>query len=285
MHVGRWATKVFFDSRVWLILEPILLLIIFGLLARQLVVFSGVEAGAADAALLQSPPDWGALALMEGQSQGIKWGLLLAAAWFLARVRGYRLARPINGDGPLLAVWQLPLFGLAIAVPLVLFAILPRWYHFHIEPLGEAPPIWNLIYGADWTIEFWLFMAVGSFALIPVVEELFFRGYFLGNLHRRFSALWVITLSALVFALVHLQYVSADFFALYNLVAVFLVGVVYAWSVYFTRSLLPAITGHAFGNLPQPLEWAPYEVGLLLPAVAILVWLVPRVRTMPAAES
>lgn len=83
----------------------------------------------------------------------------------------------------------------------------------------------------------------------------------------------------------HLQYVSADFFALYNLVAVFLVGVVYAWSVYFTRSLLPAITGHAFGNLPQPLEWAPYEVGLLLPGVAILVWLVPRVRTMPAAES
>ena len=128
-------------------------------------------------------------------------------------------------------------------------------------------------------------MAVGSFALIPVVEELFFRGYFLGNLHRRFSALWVITLSALVFALVHLQYVSADFFALYNLVAVFLVGVAYAWSVYFTRSLLPAITGHAFGNLPQPLEWAPYEVGLLLPGVAILVWLVPRVRTMPAAES
>lgn len=116
---------------MWLILEPILLLIVFGLLARQLVVFSGVEAGAADAALLQSPPDWGALALMEGQSQGIKWGLLLAAAWLLARVRGYRLTRPLNGEGPLLAVWQLPLFGLAIAVPLILFAILPRWYHFH----------------------------------------------------------------------------------------------------------------------------------------------------------
>jgi len=128
-------------------------------------------------------------------------------------------------------------------------------------------------------------MAIGSFALIPIVEELFFRGYFLGSLNRRLSAIWAINLSALVFALVHLQYVSANFFALYNLAAVFLVGVVYAWSVYFTQSLLPAITGHAFGNLPQPLEWAPYEVGLLVPAVALLVWLVPRARTMPTAKN
>ncbi len=274
------ATKAFFDSRPWLILEPILLLVVFGLLARQLVVFSGVEVGAADAALLQSPPDWGALASIEGKSQGIKWALLLAVAWMLARIRGYRLTKPINGQRPFLSVGQLLLFGFAISVPLFLFAILPRWYHFLIEPLGEAPPIWNLIYGADWTIEFWLFMAIGSFALIPIVEELFFRGYFLGNLNRRLSAFWAVTLSALVFALVHLQYVGVDFFALYNLVSVFLVGIVYAWSVYFTRSLLPAIAGHTFGNLPQPLDWAPYEVGLLLPAAALLIWLMPKARSI-----
>jgi len=275
------AMKAFLNSRPWLILEPIFLLIIFGLLASHLVPFSGVEVGAADLALLQSPPDWGALALIEGKSQGIKWGLLLAAAWLLARMRGYRLTKPINVEGPFLSVGQLLLFGFAIAVPLYLVAILPRWYHFRIALLGEAPPIWNLIYGADWTFEFWLFMAIGSFALIPIVEELFFRGYFLGSLNRRLSAVWAVTLSAVVFALVHLQYVSADFFALYNLAAVFLVGLVYAWSVYFTRSLLPAITGHTFGNLPQPLEWVPYEVGLLVPAVALLVWLVPRARTAP----
>ncbi len=205
-------------------------------------------------------------------------GLLLAAAWFLARTRGYRLTRPINGQGPFLSIGQLLLFGFAICVPLLLIAILPRWYHFQIESIGEVPPIWNPIYSADWTMEFWIFMAIGSFAVIPVVEELFFRGYFLGSLNRRLSPSWAIVLSALVFALVHLQYVSADFFALYNLTAVFLVGIVYAWSVYFTRSLLPAITGHAFGNLPQPLEWAPYEAGLLLPAAALLIWLVPKAK-------
>ena len=272
--------KSFFDSRPWLIFEPILLLVVFGLLARQLVVFLGVEAGAADAALLQSPPDWGALISIEGKSQGIKWGLLLATAWMLTRIRGYRLTKPINDQNPFLSFGQLLLFGFAISVPLFLFAIGPRWYHFEIEPLGEVPPIWNLIYGTDWTIEFWLFMAIGSFAFIPIVEELFFRGYLLGNLNRRLSTNWAITLSAAVFALVHLQYVRIDFFAIYNLASVFLVGIIYAWSVYFTRSLLPAITGHTFGNLPQPLEWAPYEVGLLIPAVAILVWLVPKARSM-----
>ena len=68
------------------------------------------------------------------------------------------------------------------------------------------------------------------------------------------------------------------FFALYNLAAVFLVGAAYAWAVYFTRSLLPVIAGHAYGNFPQPLEWAPYETGLLIVSVALLVWLAPKAK-------
>lgn len=275
----------FLNSRLWVIIEPIILLIVFGLLARQLTPFVGVEAGAAEAALLQSLPDWGVLALLEGKSQGVKWGMLLIAAWFIARMRGYRLARPVSRDAPSLSVPQLLLFGFAIAVPIHLVAILPRWYHYNIAPLGDAPPIWDIIYGAQWTPEFWLFMAVGSFALIPIVEEIFFRGYFLGSLNKRFSAFWAIIISAAIFALVHLQYVSADFFALYNLASVFLVGAVYAWSVYFTRSLLPAIMGHAFGNFPQPLEWAPYEAGLLIVSVGLLLWLAPKAKKVTADTS
>jgi len=268
--------RAFFNSRFWTIIELLLLLVAASLVARQLTPLVGVEAGVAGAALQKSPPDWGTLAIVEGKSHAIKWGILLAIAWLLARMRGYRLTRPLGDHGPSLSVGQLILFGLAIAIPLYLIAILPRWYHFEVSPIGETPPIWDLIYNSEWTLDFWIFMAVGSFALIPIVEELFFRGYFLGNLSRIFSASGAILISAAVFALVHLQYVSADLFALYNLAAVFLGAAVYAWSVYFTRSLIPAITGHAFGNLPRPLEWAQYEIGLLALSAVILIWLVPK---------
>ena len=202
----------FLNSRFWIILEPIILLVIFSLIAGQLTPFVGVGEGAADAALLASPPDWGVLAVIEAKSQGIKWGMLLIAAWLISRMRGYRITRPVSSDTPSLSVPQLLLFGFAIAVPIHLVAILPRWYHYNIAPLGETPPIWDILYGAQWTPEFWLFMAVGSFALIPIVEELFFRGYLLGSLNKRFSPLWAIVISAAIFAVVHLQYVGADFF-------------------------------------------------------------------------
>ncbi|MEL6876045.1 MAG: CPBP family intramembrane glutamic endopeptidase, partial [Pseudomonadota bacterium] len=81
---------------------------------------------------------------------------------------------------------------------------------------------------------------------------------------------------ALIFAVVHTQYVRPDGFALYNLATVFVAGAVYAWSVHATRSLIPAMVSHAFCNLPQQLEWAPFETALLIPAAMILVWLWPK---------
>ncbi|MEO0441249.1 MAG: CPBP family intramembrane glutamic endopeptidase [Pseudomonadota bacterium] len=270
--------KSVWNSRSWLVVEPVIVLLVIGLLAREIVGLVGADPAAAERALAQSPPDWSLLALVEGWSQLVKWGLLLLAAGWLARIRGFRLTRPLGGEPSGFAIWQLLLFGLAIAIPLHLLSILPRWYHFTIAPLGDTPEIWTLIYGSAWTPDFWIFMAISSFALVPIVEELFFRGYVLGSLGQRFPASWAILLSALIFAIVHTQYVRPDSFALYNLAAVFLVGAVYAWSVHATRSLIPAMVSHAFCNLPQPLEWAPFETGMLIPAAMILVWLWPKMQ-------
>ncbi|SIO13381.1 CAAX protease self-immunity [Parasphingorhabdus marina DSM 22363] len=269
-------------SRAWIVIEPIILLLVFGLLAREIVALVSGDPGAADRALAQPPPDWAALAFLEGRSHLVKWGLLLLAAGLLARARGFRVTRPLGKRASPLPFWQLLLFGLAIAIPLHLLSILPRWYHFTIAPLGDTPAIWNLIYGSEWTAEFWIFMAISSFVVVPVVEELFFRGYVLGSLGQRFSPVWAIVLSALIFAIVHTQYVRPDGFALFNLATVFLVGGVCAWSVYATRSLIPALVSHAFGNLPQPLEWAPFESALLIPAAMVLIWLWPRLRLDPS---
>lgn len=262
-----------FNSKPWLVIEPVILLVIFGLLARELTPLWGVSPGSADLALSMSPPDWGALAILEGKAQLIKWGMLIGAAALLASLRGYNIFRPVPGDPPRLSIVQLVVLGVAIAMPLYLMSALPRWYHFNVAPLGEAPAIWALIYGSTWTLKFWMFMAVSSFLLVPIVEELFFRGYFLGSLAKAFPPFWTIVICAGVFAAVHLQYASLDAFALYNMSMVFVVSAVFAWSVFATRSLIPAIIGHAYGNFPQPLEWAPYQSALIIPALIIALLL------------
>ena len=187
------------NSRTWIVIEPVILLLVLGLLAREFFALVDGDPGAAAEALAQSPPNWAALAFLEGRSHLVKWGLLLLAAALLARARGFRLNRPLGRGASPLPFWQLLLFGLAIAIPLQLFSILPRWYHFTMAPLGDTPAIWNLIYGSEWTAGFWIFMAISSFAVVPVVEELFFRGYVLGSLGQRVPPFWAIVLSALIF--------------------------------------------------------------------------------------
>jgi membrane protease YdiL (CAAX protease family) len=47
-----------------------------------------------------------------------------------------------------------------------------------IHPLGETVPWREALFDTSWRRwEFWLFTAVLSWALVPVIEELFYRGY------------------------------------------------------------------------------------------------------------
>ncbi len=274
------------NARPWLIAEPLVLLIALGVAAQAVTPMLGVAPDAAAAALAAEPPAWRDLARLEGLSMAVKWAFLLAAAWLLARARGYRLGAPLApptdhpagrpnrslapGFGDKL------LLGLALGAPLSLVALLPRWRHYEVAPIGEVPAIWDVIYAAQWTPDFWLFMAVSSFVIPPIVEEVFFRGYLLGALATAFSPLWACLISAALFAMAHLQYVSADPFALYNLGSVFFGASVLAASVYWTRSLSPAIVAHAYGNVPRPTDWTPMEAWLLIPAAAILIYLVVK---------
>lgn len=57
---------------------------------------------------------------------------------------------------------------------------------------------------------------------------------------------------------------------------VFVFAVFAAWSVYATRSLFPAIAAHMLTNVPRPLEWAPYEAILIIPAAILLVWMLSK---------
>jgi hypothetical protein len=117
--------------------------------------------------------------------------------------------------------------------------------------------------------EFWLFSAVGSFVLVPILEELFFRGY----CQRRLAEEWgdgpAILGAACLFTLQHAQYHAPN---LYNagmvvglLVSAIGFGAVFAW----TRSMIPAMIAHAIFDIPMTPVWAGVVFLIMLAGAAV----------------
>lgn len=95
-----------------------------------------------------------------------------------------------------------------------------------------------------------LFM-IGAALLAPIGEEVLFRGYVFNAIRLSFqSRPWGIPLayvvSALLFAGVHSFEVNQGLFGL--LVPLFCIGLLLAWSMHYTRSLIPCIIAHAINN-------------------------------------
>ncbi len=119
--------------------------------------------------------------------------------------------------------------------------------------------------------EFWLFSAVASWALIPLLEELFFRGY----CQRRLAEDWgtgpAIIGTACLFTFEHTQYQIASLYN-FGMVAGLLIsaigfGVVFAG----TRSLIPAIIAHSIFDIPMTPMWESVLVAMLLVG-AFFIW-------------
>jgi membrane protease YdiL (CAAX protease family) len=149
---------------------------------------------------------------------------------------------------------------------------LSAWPAFSIElinvfrPLGETAPWRQALFDMSWRRwEFWLFSAVLSWALIPVLEELFFRGY----CQRRLAEDWgdgpAIIGTACLFTFAHTQYLMPNAYNAGMIMSLLMLaigfGVVFAW----TRSLIPSITAHAIINVPMTPTWQ----GVLLAAFVI----------------
>ena len=131
------------------------------------------------------------------------------------------------------------------------------------------PPSWfmelfNRIFESDFGIWGGIFRVV---ILAPVVEELLFRGVIFSGFQRNYHAFWAIFLSALLFALFHLNP--------WQFGPTFLLGLILGWVRLRTGSLLAAIFTHALHNgmifLIVYFKIAP-EV-ILLPANKVLDYL------------
>lgn len=93
--------------------------------------------------------------------------------------------------------------------------------------------------------------------VVPIAEELVFRGWMLGRLTRRFDAARGIAISAALFGLVHLRNLAwrdGSRVAGQVLWAALVLGPLLAWVTLRTRSVWPAVVLHYANNLTYYLD-------------------------------
>jgi membrane protease YdiL (CAAX protease family) len=84
-------------------------------------------------------------------------------------------------------------------------------------------------------------LAVLVGVVVPIGEEIFFRGLTLGALRRTLNRHVAVAVSALFFALAHLQLVE--------LVPILILGLVLGYLYDLTGSLIPGMIAHGLNNL------------------------------------
>lgn len=143
-----------------------------------------------------------------------------------------------------------------------------KWYIVGIS-LGasfgfiQAPMNWlyNLIFESEYLIvydfdgmkELWNANTIARMLLIPMGEELFFRGFIQQNLQKQLNPIGAVLISSILFASIHLPYAGfvLDTVALnWHLVYITMFGGIISGLIYYkSNSIWPSILFHAFWNL------------------------------------
>lgn len=86
-----------------------------------------------------------------------------------------------------------------------------------------------------------------TIVLAPVIEELFFRGFAFSGLAQRWGLVWGAIGSASLWGVAHLG--NSGYF--YVVPPIVVIGIMFAWSRVYSKSILPAIAAHFMFNLIQ----------------------------------
>ena len=162
--------------------------------------------------------------------------LVLSAVALAAQVARPRLWHFGLGHMPLGSLLRWTALGY------VVFILGGQLYQRVFDPEGEQRIVQRL--GADDSMASLVAIGVLVIVLAPVVEELFFRGFFYRALRSRLSWGVAALVDGLVFGLVH--FTGYDTLSILP-VFVFL-GFVFCWVVERTGSLYPSIAMHALNN-------------------------------------
>jgi membrane protease YdiL (CAAX protease family) len=237
-------------KRIAAVLEVVAVLVGGSLMARAVSNSVGLARSRAliNALPEGATPDFLAMAWVSALDLLIKYGIMFGLAfsigWWHRRrpLRAYGLTlagRPLAqlaGTGWLLfAVASLPVAALMVLASFV--------------SLGAGPEHWS-VFSYEWNFGFWVFMAVSSFVLVPILEELFVRGYFQTRLIEDFGAAGGILITAFVFAFSHTQYFRLSVMSIGTLASIVFSSILAGYVFYQTRSLLPVVIAHAIMNVP-----------------------------------
>lgn len=98
-------------------------------------------------------------------------------------------------------------------------------------------------------------------AIMPAIgEELYFRGFIFGSLRHRYSAVWAIVLSALIFGVFHLSLVK--------ILPTGMLGACFAYVAYTTGSIYIGMFLHFFNNLMSAIAMKyPQQMEKMLPVL------------------
>jgi membrane protease YdiL (CAAX protease family) len=148
-----------------------------------------------------------------------------------------------------------------------------------VHPLGAMAPWRQAFFDMSWNRwQFWLFAGVLSYVLVPIFEELLFRGYYQRRLAEDWGDAPAILGASCLFVFAHKQYLIPN---AYNIGMVFSLlclalglGIVFA----YTRSLIPSMLAHAIINIPMTPKWQ--LVVLFVFLIGLLVFFRPGLQAI-----
>lgn len=270
-------------ARIAAIAEPGFVLVAGTLLAG--IVLGHVQAGSVNHFLYSlATPDFSSAASVLFVDLAVRYAIVLglAAALGLWRGRSSRVSYGVTlGNGGLGGL-------VGIGIVLGLIASLPiqvvRLANIYMS-LGPGTRFWALEARVPWNADFWLYMAVGSFLVVPVFEELYTRGYLLGRLRESFSAGGSLLVMSVFFAFAHGQYHHLDMLAASDEASLLVWALILGYAVYRTGSLVPAIVAHGIVNTPMTanLYWVMLVASVLAVAAcrrSVLSWLAGVTRLL-----
>jgi membrane protease YdiL (CAAX protease family) len=196
-----------------------------------------------DAGIAQLPDfsgDGVAVSLIILISTPIQVGLL----WLMARQTG--------GDAATYLGFTLPrrgevLLGIVAVVAFIALGNAVSWLAGQNIVTGFQSDIYDTAASAGWLPVLWLVVVV----VTPIGEEILFRGFLFRGWYRSPGDAWgVIAVTALLFAVVHVQY------DLFVIVQVFVFGLLLGWYRWATGSTVLCILLHAVVNFEGMLETA-----------------------------
>lgn len=246
------------------------LFVLLGMIVIARLVFRATGLADADSFLFGDDvvPDFRAAAVAESQWHAIRYGLIFTAIIIIGwiRQRSGPAAYGVTTGG--YSIRWLIAFGVGVFAVIHVPSLMLRLADHYLD-IGPGTPFWALMKETEWNTDFWLYMAVSSFAVVPLVEEFVARGYMLGRFRESFSPGSGLVVMALVFSSAHTQYHHADLYSVGMLLALAWGSIVMGYAVYRTGSLLPPIIAHILVNVPTSIA-ADY---VIIALIALTVFL------------